>query len=207
MLTFMAALYNEENQIESLLNHVNPYVDAYAFVDDGSTDNTWKEVFRHCDKIPSFETIEHTGLPETVKARALEYVHPDSWVIMLDADERFGDGVLPKITNFINSKNSEGITHVWFTLQEFIDGQHTRTFQKCRLFRASAANFSTRVHEDDTFTGNGAFFGWTVLHNKSKEKQVQREKEYLETYQRLVSEGKITQERADEMKSFHYFVR
>lgn len=214
MLEFMAALYNEAAQVGSLIQHVQPYVDRYVFVDDGSVDGTGFILglslpkFVDCD----YELIQHTGLPETVKAKALEHVNPDSWVLMLDADERFGPNVLDAVKTFVGSDTyheytTKDITHVWFTLQEYIDGQATRQFQKCRLFRASAANFSTRVHEDDTFTGNGAFFGWNVIHSKTKEKQIIRENEYIETYDRLLKEGKITEDRVKEMKSFHYFIK
>lgn len=210
----MAALYNEESQVESLLNHVKYQVDRMVIVDDGSTDNTpflvGLNAPNHLELI--YERIPHTGLPETVKAKALEHVNPESWVIMLDADERFGALVLPAIQTFISSKEYNGvktkdITHVWFTLQEYIDDQLTRTFQKCRLFRASAAHFSTRVHEDDTFTGQGAFFGWTVIHKKSREKQIRRETEYLATYQKLLEEGKITKDRLRNMVDMHYFIK
>lgn len=209
MLEFMAALYNEAGQVQDLLRHVRRYVDRYVLVDDGSTDGTGFLAGLILSETADthYEYIEHTGLPETVKAKALENVHPDSWVIMLDADERFGSLVLPSIVKFVTSTASKDITHVWFTLQEFIDGQHTRTFQKCRLFRASAAHFSTSVHEDDTFTGQGAFFGWTVIHNKTKEKQMMREAEYIRTYTRLINEGKMTPERAVELKGMHYFVK
>lgn len=214
MLEFMAALYNEAGQVLSLIDHVKPYVDRYVIVDDGSTDGTGFVVGIALPKFVDghYRYIEHTGLPETVKAIALKDVNPDSWVVMLDADERFGPNVFPEIKNFIEADQYHGvevkdITHVWFTLKESIDGQPTRTFQKCRLFRASAANFSTSVHEDDTFTGQGAFFGWTVLHDKTKEKQIQREREYIQTYQKLLGEGKITADRVKNLIGMHYFVK
>lgn len=209
MLEFMAALYNEAGQVEDLIKHVRRYVDRYVFVDDGSTDGTGFMVGHYLPEgvSVSYTYLYHTGLPETVKAEALKHVYPDSWVIMLDADERFDEGVLLKIFRFVNSIESKDITHVWFTLKEYIDDQETRIFQKCRLFRASAAHFSTSVHEDDTFTGQGAFFGWTVIHSKTREKQIQRETEYIQTYAKLLKEGKITEDRVKNLKSMHYFVR
>lgn len=205
----MAALYNEDKQVQDLIYHVEDYVDRLVFLDDGSTDYTpfLLGVYAPRDKELFYERIDHTGLPETVKSKALTHINPDSWVIMLDADERFAPGILDEIKNFLSSNEGGRTTHVWFTLQEYIDGQHTRTFQKCRLFRASAAHFSTSVHEDDTFTGNGAFFGWTVIHNKTREKQIQRETEYIQTYAKLLEEGKITKERIEALKGMHYFVK
>lgn len=208
MIEFMAAVYNEDKQIIGLIEHVVDYVDRLIFVDDGSTDYTafLIGVYSYM-KNTFYERIDHTGLPETVKAIALGHVNPEAWVLMLDADERFDQGVLDSIKEFVESEQAKDITHVWFALHEYIDEQLTKTFQKCRLFRASAANFSTSVHEDDTFAGQGAFFGWTVIHTKSREKQIQRETEYIETYAKLLQEGKITEERVQDLKSMHYFVR
>lgn len=211
MIEFMGALYNEESNLEALIDHVYAYIDKFNFVDDGSTDRTLAilvDFFAHGAEYGiylDYQTIEHTGLPETVKAKALAMCKPDSWVIMLDADERFAEGVLIQLYDFIQSNPIE--THVWFTLEEAIDGIPTRTFQKCRAFRADSVSFSDTVHMDDGFTGSGAFFGWKVYHHKTSEKQIRRETEYLATYQRLLEEGKIDENRLNEMKSFHYFVR
>lgn len=208
MLEFIGATYNEQEQIDNLILHVYNYADKIHFVDDGSTDETVKRINRWTGKIVQAPiVIEHTGLPEVVKARALQECDPDSWVMMLDADERYEPTVRDKIREFVTSDAAKNITHVWFTLNEYIDAKFTRSFQKCRLFRASAAHFSTSVHEDDTFAGDGAFFGWTVFHQKSKEKQIRRETEYLETYDKLLKEGKITEDRVRTLKGMHYFVK
>lgn len=210
MIEFMGALYNEAGQIWDLMHHVAPFVSCMNFVDDGSTDGTL-DVLHALDNIGPwiirFKTIEHTGLPETVKAKALKMCDPHSWVISLDADERFAPGVLPEIVSFIESDVSHDYTHVWFNLEEFIDGVHTRSFTKCRLFRADSVSFSDTVHRDDSFAGTGVSYGWTVLHSKTSIKQIQREKEYLETYNRLLQEGKIDQDRLEEMKGYHYYIK
>lgn len=218
-MDFLAALYNEEKTIDDLIFSVAGFIDTYYIVDDGSTDSTSNILNRyaqitgpmcHENGGPCFihKTIAHTGLPETVKAEALSMVfEKNNWVLMLDADERVSPWTIHSIYEFTRSPEAEKYTHVWFTLQEFIEGQYTRTFQKCRLFRASAANFSTSVHEDDTFTGQGASFGWTVEHSKTKEKQIMREIEYIHTYAKLLEEGKITKERIQDLRQMHYFVK
>lgn len=207
MIEFIAATYNEEEQFESLLDHVYPFADRIIIADDGSTDNTLSilDKYHEAGMINEIVLLDHTGLPEKVKSEALKLCQPNSWVMMLDCDERYAPGVLNKIFDFV--KSSGDITHVWFTLDEYIDNQPTRTFQKCRLFRASAAHFSDSVHVDDWFDGQGAFYGWRVIHNKTSQKQVMREKEYISTYNRLIAEGKMTPERKREVLGFHYFVR
>src|SRR6202008_2306519 len=136
MLSFIAAVYNEEEEIGELLQHIQSVVDVIRIVDDGSTDATpiilgnadfmFKE--RHVNSIGPTKTwdfkavtIEHTGLPETVKNEALKMVPDGSWVLMLDADERFADGVLEAIDSFLNSSESEKVDYVYFRQVEVID--------------------------------------------------------------------------------------
>lgn len=219
MIEFIAAVYNEENQIDDLIEHVWDYVDKINICDDGSTDDTfeiiklwWMDNFDDWDsdkegKVAFPMYITHTGLPETVKREALKMCREDSWVIMLDADERFAPGHLEKVIEFIKSPQSENYSHIWFNLEEAIDGQITRYFIKCRVFRKSAVSFADTVHVADSFSGNGFNGGWTVLHHKTSTKQIQREREYLETYDRLIAEGKMTQEKKEELKGMHYFIK
>jgi glycosyltransferase involved in cell wall biosynthesis len=217
-LVFLTAVYNEREEIIDLLHSVVGGVDSIVVSDDGSTDDTLDLVksWSNTTGFNPYKLIiinnEHTGLAETVKKRGVEgikqYISPYQWVLMLDADERLGEGVLNEINKFIWSPASEGITHVWFGLHEYIDGQGPlRSFLKCRLFKAYEAHFSETVHEDDRFDGQGANFNWPIIHRKSSDKQKMRERQYLETYQKLLAGGKVTQEWVDRCIGFHYFVK
>lgn len=215
MLNFLVATYNESDEIESLLNSVSYYVDTIIVSDDGSTDNT-TDLVNGWSLNNDFDVTviynDHTGLPEVVKAKGVDFIryliYPNDWVLMLDADERIDEATLKEIEMWLKSPESENITHVWFGLDEYIDGKGPlRSFLKCRLFRANAIRFSNSVHEDDQFDGQGANNNWKVIHRKTSAKQIMREREYLQTYQRLLEEGKVTQEWVDRCKSFHYFVR
>ena len=205
-LTFLCATYNEEAEIIDLLSSVEPYVDTTVVVDDGSQDHTadlvaaWQS--NHKGKM---YLIEHTGLPETVKRIGVEAIDPDSWVLMLDADERLDPVTLKAIRYWVDTNPTQ--THMWFPLNEYMDGIHTRTFLKCRLFRQDAVRFSTTVHVDDTFVGEGINLGWIVTHRKTSTKQKIREREYLRMYQKLLDEGKVTQEWVEACKNLHYYVR
>lgn len=206
MLNFIAAVYNEEYEIDKLLNHVYPYVDDIYIVDDGSTDSTpqYLESIKNHPKI-HWKQIEHTGLPETVKNEALSMVPDKSWVLMLDADERFSEGVLDQIRDWVIHEYSD-YTHIYFQQMEIIEGQHVRTFQKSKLFRKEAIRFPTGIHEDDQFTGEGLYKpDWVVYHRKSWDKQKTREAEYLDTYDRLLAEGKIDEGRRQWLRGLHYF--
>jgi glycosyltransferase involved in cell wall biosynthesis len=213
MTSFICATYNEQYEIIDLLEHVKRWVNLISICDDGSTDLTsslitlWKN--ENPNIITRFKSIPHTGLPETVKNEALKEVPIGrSWVVMLDADERFAPGVWDKIYTWLNSRESDGIDYVYFQQLEIIDGNHVRTFQKSKLFRKDAIIFSSGIHEDDSFIGEGIYNPeFLVYHRKSSDKQVQREREYLETYKRLLDEGKIDQGRYEWLRGLHHYIR
>lgn len=208
MISFIAATYNEENEIISLLDHVQDFVDYMYVCDDGSTDATARLLgeWKAWEKNLEYKVINHTGLPETVKNEALQMVPDGSWVLMLDADERF-ETRLSEIIQWVASADSEKVDYVYFNQYEIIDGNHVRTFQKCKLFRKESITFSTGIHEDDQFKGFGAFYDWKVIHRKSSNKQKQREREYLDTYKKLLDEGKIDNGRYEWLRNLHHYER
>jgi glycosyltransferase involved in cell wall biosynthesis len=210
MISFIAALYNEEDEINDLINHIQDYVDKIYLVDDGSTDDTINCIkdslwYRDTGKI-EYKIIKHTGLPETVKNEALKMVPDGSWVIMLDADERFKTP-LSEIIEWIKSPASEEVDYVYFTQYEIIDGKHVRTFQKCKVFRKESITFSTGIHEDDIFTGRGWASEWVVYHRKSTYKQIEREEQYVQTYKKLLDEGKIDEGRYKWLIGLHHYIK
>lgn len=218
MLEFITASFNEENEIEDLIQQVSPYVDRMHVVDDLSTDQTPFILDRLWHTFNTEEMLEerftwhsmpeHSGLPETVKNEALKMVNNGSWVVLQDCDERFAPGVLEDIQAWVDGPYAVGISYVYFRQIEIIDGVKVREFQKAKLFKKEAVRFSTGIHEDDVFTGNGIYRDdWVVYHRKSSDKQRQREHEYLDTYKKLYEEGKIDDGRLEWLKSLHHFVR
>lgn len=215
MIEFIAAVYNEEKEIEDLVRHVAPYVSGFNIVDDGSTDHTvellsWPNFMRlQVEKRWYIKSIPHTGLPETAKSEALQLVKDGSWVIMLDADERFVDGVLAAIVAFCNSAEAEEVDYVYFRQVELIDDKPVREFQKCKLFRKEAMSFPLHnIHADDVLTGRGITReDWIVWHRKSTDKQVTREMEYLSTYKKLLADGDIDEGRYNWLVGLHHYVK
>jgi len=216
-LSFICATYNEESEIDDLIRHVFPFVDFISIVDDVSTDHTVDILQEWWDTValtqPNFEfwwhqMDEHSGLPETVKNAALQVVEDGEWVLMLDADERFAPNVLEAIREWLRTIDSLDVSHVYFQQLEIIDGRHVRTFQKSKLFRKEAVTFSKGIHEDDQFTGKGIYKPeWIVFHRKSSDKQKQRELEYLDTYKKLVLDGKIDLGRYDWLRNLHHYYK
>jgi glycosyltransferase involved in cell wall biosynthesis len=209
-ITFICAIYNEEDEIIDLLLHVWDYSDKIIICDDGSIDRT-SELIKGVNKTTpnriTYMRIPHTGLPETVKNMALQGA-PEGWVMMLDADERFAPGVLDKILIWLQSDEAQQTDYVYFNQKEIIDGHQVRSFQKSKLFRKSAITFSKGIHEDDLLEGEGIYHSdWVVLHRKSTTKQIQREQEYLETYKNLLQEGKIDMGRYNWLVGLHHYIK
>ena len=208
MLTFLCAVYNEEEELADLLESVDRYVDAYAICDDGSTDLTLPilGIWHHMATKPfEFKTIDHTGLCEVARIHALDLVQSGSWILMCDADERFEN--LEEIAAWVKSDIPENVTHVYFDQLEYIDGEHVRTFQKAKLFKKESITLPEMIHGDPAFVGDPVSFGWKVTHRKTSKKQILREKEYLQTYNRLFEEGKIDKGRLEWMRNLHHYIR
>lgn len=209
MIEFMTTLYNEQEEVQDLINHVEPYVSRLNIVDDGSTDLTRQILgynWEHSThKKIRFKVIKHTGLCEVARIEALAMCNDASWILLLDADERFED--IRAIKEWLDSEESEKYTHVWFSQKEYLDGNYSRTYGKVKVFRKSVAHFSPIIHSDPQFDGEGANLGWVVKHRKSSVKQVMREKEYIQTYNKLLEEGTIDQGQKEWFLSMHHYVR
>lgn len=209
MLYFIAAVYNEEQEVTNLIQSISDLVDNYIFVDDGSTDQTWEIITRLSAEYPVIAwKYPHTGLPETVKNTAKELVPDGSWILMLDADERLTDEAKAGIKEFFATGEDANWDYVYFDQLEIIDGQHVRSFNKCKLFRKEVVTFPlNNIHADDQFTGRGTSRNWTVLHRKSSGKQVIREVEYLKTYEKLLEDGHIDKGRYEWLRGLHHYVK
>lgn len=204
-LGFLVATYNEEIEILDLLNSVRPYVDEIVVSDDGSEDSTIALVEESglADKIVKGE---HVASCEETRIRGLAVMESD-WILILDADERIPNEYLEQIEKSIEWLEMKGITHVYFNQEEYLDGQHTRTFQKVKLARKDSLYLPEVIHGDISVEGLHAVSPWIVLHRKTTNKQIQRETEYIEAYKQKVAEGKMSQEWADKVKQWHYFVK
>ena len=215
MTYFIAAVYNEEQEINDLLKHVSPLVSGYRIVDDGSTDGTVDKIKSFAKWAPleghdfKYRVIPHTGLPETVKNEAKEMVPDGAWCLMLDADERLSDDALAGVADFFDSEECDSWDYVYFNQYEIIDGQHVRTFQKAKLFRKEAITFPLRnIHADDQFEGRGTYKeDWVVFHRKTTYKQIGRETEYLMTYKKLLQDGHIDEGRYRWLVGLHHYVK
>lgn len=211
LLWFIAATYNEQEEINFLLNDVSSLVNGYSICDDDSTDHTMSFLHEWYATTLNFHymRIPHTGLPETVKHEAKERVPDGAWILMLDADERLSADTHEKIKQFFIKGDYLDWDYVYFNQKEIIDGVHVRTFQKAKLFRKEAIRFPLdNIHADDQFEGRGTYFDdWVVLHRKTTNKQIQRETEYLQTYKRLLQEGKIDEGRYNWLVGLHHYVK
>lgn len=202
-LAFLTAVYNEEAEIVDLLQSVRPYVDTIIVSDDGSEDNT-VAIASDTGMVDVMVTGPHLASCEETRIRGFQFVQED-WVLILDADERIMWDDLEKIREFVDS--DPPYTHVYFAQDEVMDNTLVRTFAKIKLARRDAITLPVGIHDDITCTGEPTNIGVRVLHRKTSTKQVMREREYVQAYERKIEEGKMTRERAEQVKGWHYFVR
>lgn len=206
-LIFLTAVYNEEEEIEDLLGSVHSYVDFILVSDDGSTDRT-VELSR--DLADDIIEGPHLGSCEEVRIRGFNEIHTinkDIWVLILDADERIPQEHLAQMSEWLESPEAKLYDHVYFSQDEYIDGRLERSFAKIKLARSTDLHLPAGIHQDVSASGEGINKGWKVIHRKTSDKQKMRELEYLWAYEKQIQEGKMTRQRADEVSSWHYFIK
>lgn len=202
-LAFLTAVYNEENEIIDLLQSVRPYVDTIVVSDDGSTDSTINRALS-TGLVDVFVLGPHVASCEETRIKGFARIIED-WVLILDADERISSKDLEFIRNFINTDPPE--THIYFSQKEYINGELMREFVKIKMARRENLFLPVGIHDDISCTGEPVNIGVEVIHRKTWNKQIMRETEYLDAYQKKISEGKMTPERADQVSGWHYIVK
>ena len=81
---------NEGNIIAKTLHHVRPFIDAYAIMDTGSTDNTISEIEMALAGIPGrVESMDWNGFAESRNAAIDLAEGLGDYLLFLDADDQF----------------------------------------------------------------------------------------------------------------------
>lgn len=204
-LSFLTAVYNEEDEILDLLQSVAPYVDQVVVSDDGSTDRT-VEIAEASGLVDVIVLSEHSASCEETRQRGFRFVTGD-WLLFLDADERIDPQGMEILRKSIPDLERDGVTHVYFSQDEVIDNRLLQTFAKIKMARTDSIHFPTGIHDEVRCDGEPVNLEVRVLHRKTTEKQVMRERQYLEAYERKIAEGKMTRQRATEVSGWHHFVR
>lgn len=204
-LALLTAVYNEQEEIVDLIHSVRPFVSTIVVSDDGSTDDTVARAVG-TQEVDVLVLGPHLASCEETRLRGFKRV-TETWTLILDADERISPEGMRRIEEFISSTESDPITHVYFTQNEYIDGTLTRSFSKIKLGRTAYLNLPVGIHDDISCPGNPIHLGIEIIHRKTLAKQIMRETEYLDAYQRKIAEGKMTPERAAQVSQWHYVVK
>jgi len=127
---------NEEPRIEECLKHIRPHVDYILVLDGGSTDGTIDIATKYADKVL---TRPFSGSFAEEKNYARSLIPKDcTWILWLDADERFDAGFLKNIKVHIKVTENADTPAVCFRFARvnLPDGKNYPDYQ-VRLFRNS----------------------------------------------------------------------
>lgn len=100
-LSFCIITKNEAHQLGDCLRTVRELVDEMIVVDTGSTDGTPEVAKNMGGRVYEFSWCNDFA---AARNAGLKYVTGD-WVLVLDADERLMEGIIPKIRGLINQED------------------------------------------------------------------------------------------------------
>lgn len=91
-VTLCSVVYNEIDRIADLIKNASPYVDNIVIVDQQSTDGTWEWLEHNAEQMKLIiRQDRHWGYCEPSRRLAHQLIPNDSWVLVLDADERISE--------------------------------------------------------------------------------------------------------------------
>ena len=113
MLSIIIPVYNEEKQIETLVNTLNNILNNtmvdfnYIFVDDGSTDDTWNKLKKlsNTNNISAIKLSRNFGKENAICA-GLDIVAADACIIM-DCDLQHPPQLIPNMISYWLEENYE----------------------------------------------------------------------------------------------------
>ena len=152
MLSVAIITHNEEENIRDALESVK-WADEIVVVDSFSTDRTQEICREYTDKVYSFEW---SGFSEQKNRAVSMTTHP--WVFVLDADERFTDGLRDEIANLLKSTplmDGYYVSRKNYFGKRWIKHGGWWPDYTLRLFRREKGMFEKReVHEGIKINGN-----------------------------------------------------
>ena len=135
----------EKQRIEDCLKVIHPHVDWLLVLDGESTDGTVEIAEKYANKV---EVKHFSGSFAEEKNHARTLVPKDcDWIIWADADERFDDGFLGKMKEFIEEGEKKGGICFRLPRVNLPDGKNFPDYQ-VRLFKNSRdIEWRGKVHE------------------------------------------------------------
>ncbi len=104
LLSVVIPVYNEEHNIQPLLERLLPVIKKYSFeiifADDGSKDRTVKEIRRYCDKTPEIKYLSFNRNFGHQAALSAGYMYAKGdCVVSIDADLQDPPEIIPKMVS------------------------------------------------------------------------------------------------------------
>ncbi len=126
MIICVSNVRNEEKYLPGFFSHINKFVDAFVFLDDGSTDNTAKIIqnekkVRTILKNPPRESRDYEDGLNHARIVDEAYRLGAEWILCADADERFELRFLENLKNLTEHYNTIGKKLIGLHFRELWD--------------------------------------------------------------------------------------
>ena len=142
--------YNEQLNITGCLNHLEKYVDKIVLFDDGSTDNTVQIAEKHKKVVKIIKNDNKTKWDEKKnreivirEAYSISNNKNNTWVLCVDADERFETNFLYQLRTIINKHLNDNLVinvhfrELWDSINQYRNDGIWNQKKKGVLFKLS----------------------------------------------------------------------
>lgn len=138
-VSLVSMVKNEEDQIITFLENIEPLVDEIVIVDTGSTDKTVELIEKFAKYSRPKVVLLHLPWCDNyaIPRNFVKRFATQPWILMMDADERFEHEDLEKIYRTIETSNDVILFHVINYLKKTLPGQKPvyASTEAARLFR------------------------------------------------------------------------
>lgn len=197
MISTCILTYNEEKNIQDVIDNVQDAVDEIVIVDGYSSDKT-VDIIKKNSNISFYQRALNNNFGEQ-RNFAIEKAKGE-WIFMLDADERCSDGLKHFLKQIDTIKQYDGATILW---KNYSDNNLVEVPRKLCLFKRYGY-YQDALHEKVTglkHIANIASEDIYLTHYKTRQEQLQR----LQKYHKIIEENLAKAKKTDDYKLFAYY--
>ena len=196
MLSTIILTYNEEKNIQSIIDNIVSGVDEILIVDGFSTDHTIDIVKKNNVSFVQREMHDDYGNQRNF---AISKAKGD-WIFMLDADERCSTNLVKNFKTITTNTPYDGFTILW---KNYCDGNLVEVPRKLCLFKRHG-HYIDALHEKVNGLKKIANLkdeSFFLTHYKSKQEQLDR----LRKYKQIILDSIESAKQQEDWKKLEYY--